>query len=293
MFDKPTFVSSILSKSMLRRQRKTAIMERVLKKKCNKRKGAVMDTFLPYLIVCPMVFMAGLIDAVAGGGGLISLPAYMIAGVPVHGAIATNKMSAAMGTVAATYRYGKSGFIHWKRALPCVVFALGGSYIGARITLLLSERSIQILMLFILPVTALYVLRGRSLDAERVPYSYGRTVLLSVLISFCIGIYDGFYGPGTGTFLLLLLTGLAHIGLTEAAGTTKVINLSTNISALVVFLLNGVVMLPLGIVAGLFSIAGNYVGTRIFTEKGTKFVKPFILVVLVIFFIKVLTELFG
>ena len=293
MFDKPTFVSSILSKSMLRRQRKTAIMERVLKKKCNKRKGAVMDTFLPYLIVCPMVFMAGLIDAVAGGGGLISLPAYMIAGVPVHGAIATNKMSAAMGTVVATYRYGKSGFIHWKRALPCVVFALGGSYIGARITLLLSERSIQILMLFILPVTALYVLRGRSLDAERVPYSYGRTVLLSVLISFCIGIYDGFYGPGTGTFLLLLLTGLAHIGLTEAAGATKVINLSTNISALVVFLLNGVVMLPLGIVAGLFSIAGNYVGTRIFTEKGTKFVKPFILVVLVIFFIKVLTELFG
>jgi predicted permeases len=287
------FVSSILSKSMLRRQRKTAIMERVLEKKCNKRKGAVMDTFLPYLIVCPMVFMAGLIDAVAGGGGLISLPAYMIAGVPVHGAIATNKMSAAMGTVVATYRYGKSGFIHWKRALPCVVFALGGSYIGARITLLLSERSIQILMLFILPVTALYVLRGRSLDAERVPYSYGRTVLLSVLISFCIGIYDGFYGPGTGTFLLLLLTGLAHIGLTEAAGTTKVINLSTNISALVVFLLNGVVMLPLGIVAGLFSIAGNYVGTRIFTEKGTKFVKPFILVVLVIFFIKVLTELFG
>ncbi len=133
-----------------------------------------MDTFLAYLIVCPMVFMAGLIDAVAGGGGLISLPAYMIAGVPVHGAIATNKMSAAMGTVAATYRYGKSGFIHWKRALPCVVFALGGSYIGARITLLLSERSIQILMLFILPVTALYVLRGRSLDVERVPYSYGR-----------------------------------------------------------------------------------------------------------------------
>ena len=87
---------------MLRRQRKTAIMERVLEKKCNKRKGAVMDTFLPYLIVCPMVFMAGLIDAVAGGGGLISLPAYMIAGVPVHGAIATNKMSAAMGTVVAT-----------------------------------------------------------------------------------------------------------------------------------------------------------------------------------------------
>ena len=70
-----------------------------------------MDTFLAYLIVCPMVFMAGLIDAVAGGGGLISLPAYMIAGVPVHGAIATNKMSAAMGTVVATYRYGKSGFI--------------------------------------------------------------------------------------------------------------------------------------------------------------------------------------
>lgn len=252
-----------------------------------------MDTFLTYLIVCPMVFAAGLVDAVAGGGGLISLPAYMIAGVPVHGAIATNKMSAAMGTVVATYRYARSGFVCWARALPCVIFALGGSYIGARITLLLPEQTIQILMLFILPVTALYVLRVRNLDAERVPYSYQKTVLISALISLCIGIYDGFYGPGTGTFLLLLFTGLAHVGLTEAAGTTKIINLSTNIAALVVFLQSGVVMMTLGIVAGLFSIAGNYVGTRIFTEKGTKFVKPFILVVLVIFFIKVLVELFG
>ena len=103
--------------------------------------------------------------------------------------------------------------------------------------------------------------------------------------------YDGFYGPGTGTFLMLLLTGVAHVSLNEAAGMTKVINLSTNIAAVAVFLYNGVVYFPLAIVAAVFGIAGNYIGAKYFTRKGTGFVKPVIIVVLTIFFIKVCLEL--
>ena len=103
--------------------------------------------------------------------------------------------------------------------------------------------------------------------------------------------YDGFYGPGTGTFLILLLTALAHIALQEAAGTTKVINLSTNISALTVFLANGMVDLKMGIIAGCFSIAGNYIGVKLFAEKGVKFVKPFMIAVLVIFLVKTIREM--
>ena len=89
-------------------------------------------TWLQFLIVCPLVFLAGFVDAVVGGGGLISIPAYMISGIPVHLTLGTNKLSAGMGTALATYRYAKSGFIHWKLALLCAIFALVGSTTGAQ-----------------------------------------------------------------------------------------------------------------------------------------------------------------
>lgn len=251
-------------------------------------------TIFPYLIVCPLVFLAGFIDAIAGGGGLISLPAYMIVGLPAHIAIGTNKLSAAMGTALATYRFGKSGYIKLKLALICAGFAIIGSTIGANIALLINEDMFKIIMLVILPLTAFYLIRSKNFDKsnETKPYSYTKTIALSLPISFVVGIYDGFYGPGTGTFLLLLFTGLAHMSLNMAAGTTKAINLVTNVTAIVVFILNGTILYSLGIVAGLFSIAGNYIGTKYFSKKGAKFVKPVIIVVLSIFFIKVCTEIF-
>ena len=149
----------------------------------------------------------------------------------------------------------------------------------------------KIIMLFILPVTAIYVFKSKALVTEKPPLSFTKTTVLSCAIALAIGAYDGFYGPGTGTFLLLLLTGAAHMKLTEANGTTKVINLTTNVSALAIFLLNGKVVLPLGITAGLFSIAGNYLGARRFSKGGASSVRSVMLIVLAIFFAKVLTEL--
>ena len=251
----------------------------------------MIPTFYTYRLVCPLTFLAGLVDAVAGGGGLISLPAYLIAGLPVHNAIATNKMSSSMGTTIATVRYGMSGFIPWKIALFCAVFAMVGSNIGANLALLLSDRVFKIVMLVILPLTAWYVLRGRALDGEREAFTAKKTTLIAMGIALAVGVYDGFYGPGTGTFLLLGLTALGHMPLQEANGTTKVINLTSNITALTVFLINGKVLLPLGIVAGLFNVAGNYLGARMFEKGGAKAVKPVMIVVLVIFFIRVITDL--
>ncbi|MGL6106493.1 sulfite exporter TauE/SafE family protein, partial [Romboutsia sp.] len=123
-------------------------------------------------------------------------------------------------------------------------------------------------------------------------FSSKKTFYYSLPISFFIGMYDGFYGPGTGTFLILLLTGVAHMKLNEAAGITKVINLTTNITSLVIYLLNGKVLIVVGVVAGCFGVLGNYLGTKYFSDKGAKGVKPIILVVLSIFFIKLLIEVF-
>lgn len=252
---------------------------------------------LHFLIVCPLVFLAGFVDAVAGGGGLISLPAYMMCGLPVHMAIATNKMSSAMGTALATWRYAANGFINWKLAPFCIICAFIGSAGGANLALLISENALRALLLLILPLTALYVMRSQSLAGTTPTAAPGQTnqqrvMLLAALAALFIGVYDGFYGPGTGTFLILLLVGLAKMPLTQANGLTKVINLTTNLAALLVFLLNAQVLLPLGLTAGCFSLTGNYLGTRCFTERGAAVARPIILLVLLIFFIKTVTEFF-
>lgn len=247
-------------------------------------------TLTHYLIVCPLVFLAGYIDAVAGGGGLVSLPAYLISGLPAHNAIATNKLSSAMGTTIATVRYAKDGFVPWKQAAFCVVFALLGSACGAELALMLDADVFKIIMLFILPLTAVYVFKSKALVSEKPPLSFLKTTALSCAIALVIGVYDGFYGPGTGTFLLLLLTAAAHMPLTSANGVCKVINLATNISALTVYIFSAKVLYPLGLAAGVFSIAGNFLGAKHFEKGGVKSVKPIMILVLSIFFIKVLYE---
>ena len=222
-----------------------------------------------FLIVCPLVGLAGFIDAIAGGGGLISLPAYLIAGLPPHAAIGTNKFGSCCGTVVATWQFACHGFIRWKQAVPAVALALAGSWLGARLALMVDPGTFKIIMLIILPLTGVYVLNKKALQASNPPYSVRRTMLIVALLSFVIGVYDGFYGPGTGTFLMLLLTAVAHVSLNEAAGLTKVINLSTNVAALAVFLTHGVVWMPLALAAAAFSVVGNYMGAKYFVSKGT------------------------
>ncbi len=255
--------------------------------------STIMETIVKYWPVFPAVFIAGIVDAIAGGGGLITLPVYMLVGLPPHEAIGTNKMSSCMGTTTATYRFAREGYINFRLALFAVVFALAGSYTGAQISLRISNESFKILMLFILPVTAWFVLRTRNFDIKREPYGFKKTCALSCLIAFVIGAYDGFYGPGTGTFLILLLTSVAHLTLKEANGLTKAINMTTNVTSLAVFLYNGTVLLPLGIMAGLCNIAGNWIGVSFFDKKGGSVVKPVMLLVLTIFLGKTILELTG
>lgn len=244
-----------------------------------------------YLIVCPLVFLAGFVDSIAGGGGLISLPAYIISGLPVHQAIATNKLSSSMGTAIATGRFYKSGMINLRIAMPLILSAFGGSHLGAHLTLLIREDMFQIIMLFLVPLTAWYVLRMNPFQKEVEPLPAGKALARGLVIAFLAGIYDGFYGPGTGTFLLILFTGVLHMHLIEANGIAKAINLTTNLSALAVFLYKGAIIIPLGLAAGIFSISGNYFGAKVFMSGGRKVVRPLLLFVLLIFFIKLLYEI--
>jgi len=254
-----------------------------------------MPTWAVYAIVCPLVLLSGFVDAVAGGGGFFSLTAYLLAGLPVHNAIATNKLSATIGTSLAAYRYTRRGFVPWKLAVICIPAALLGSTAGARLALAVPDTAFRWIMLAIIPVSGYYVLRRKDLDGGR-PLSelpYGRTALHSGLIALGIGVYDGFYGPGTGTFMLLLLSGLAGLDLNTSAGTAKISNWATNLAALAVFITSGNVYYVLGLTASAFSLLGNYLGTMSFYKKGGRLARPMILLVLVVFFGKLLSELLG
>lgn len=252
-------------------------------------------TPMQFMIVCPLVFAAGYIDSIAGGGGLISLPAYLLSGLPVHAGIATNKLSSAMGTTIATVRFAKAGYVNWRLAVFCVAAALVGASLGANLALLISDALFRVLMLIILPLVALYVLRKKNLFADdgKAQLPFVKLAVFASAIAFAIGMYDGFYGPGTGTFLILLLTRFAHMELKQANGITKVINLTSNLASLTVYLLSGQVLLPLGLAAGAFSILGNYLGSRSFAKKGAAIARPVILLVLTLFFARTVLELLG
>lgn len=253
--------------------------------------GERMDlNITTFLIVCPLVFLAGLIDSIAGGGGLISLPAYMIAGVPPHIALGTNKLSSCIGTVASTARYVRNKSVNYKIGGVSIVLALAGSFLGANLALLANEAVIKHLLLFVIPFTAFFVLKNKKNDGRGKELPEKITFLIACTASFFIAIYDGFYGPGTGTFLLLSYTALAGMDIRTASGNTKLVNLSSNIAAVITFLLHGKLILVLGLTAAVFSIAGHYIGSGLVLKKGYNIVKPIMVVVLALLFITLIIE---
>lgn len=162
---------------------------------------------ITFLIVCPLVFLGGLVDAVAGGGGLIALPAYLIAGVPAHLALGTNKLSSAMGTVVSAFRLWRAGFLNIRKSLPAIVCSLLGSAAGAHLALLVPERVFELILVGLLPIAAFFVLSKRAVMSNDEGIITARKQLVILCISSLIcGVYDGFYGPGAGTFMLLAFT---------------------------------------------------------------------------------------
>lgn len=248
-------------------------------------------TIHTFLIVCPLVFLASFVDSIAGGGGLIALPAYLIAGLPPHNAIATNKLSSCIGTSIATVRYCKNKLVDWGIGIPSIILALAGSTLGANLALLVSENFLKYLLIIILPLVGFYIFRNKNF-AQKVntnPLPRKKVYLIACTASFFIGAYDGFYGPGTGTFLILIYTGLAKMDIGIASGNTKLVNFSSNIAALVTFLFNGKIIFVLGLTAALFSIAGSYIGSGLVLKNGFKIIRPIILVVISLLLIKVIT----
>lgn len=243
------------------------------------------------LIVAVGVFLASFMDAIAGGGGIISVPTYLLAGLPMHVALGTNKLSAGLGSLASTGRYIKSGYVDWKLGVPSIVLALIGAHFGTSLQLMIEEKYLQYLLLIVLPVVAFVVLRQRQFPEERGEIDRRKQCAIVWLASFVVGAYDGFYGPGTGTFLLLIYCNLAKMDVRTAGGNVKLVNLSSNIGAFVTSLRSGQVFLVLGLIGAVTSIAGHYVGSGLAIKNGSKIVRPTVVIVLILLAVKVVYEL--
>lgn len=245
------------------------------------------------LLICCGVFCASFMDAIGGGGGIISLPTYLLAGLPVHFALGTNKLSSCIGTVASTVRYIKNGYVDWLLGIPSIALALGGAHFGTKLQLAIDEQYLKLVLLFVLPVIAVILLRKKELPECRAVVNewYRRTIVWGA--SLLIGIYDGFYGPGTGTFLLLAFCYLARLDVRTASGNVKLVNLSSNVGALCTSLAAGKVLIPLGLTAAVFSITGQYLGAGLALKNGSRIVRPVILLVTLLLAGKVILELLG
>ena len=245
------------------------------------------------IIVVIGVFLGSFMDAIAGGGGIITVPTYLIAGLPTHFALGTNKLSAGIGTVASTGRFIKSGYVNWKLGIPSIVLALIGSHFGTKLQLMLDEKYLQYLLLVVLPVVAFVVLRQRKLPEEPGLIDPAPQMVIVCLAALVVGAYDGFYGPGTGTFLLLIFCNLAKMDVRTAGGNVKLVNLSSNIGSLFTSLMAGKIFVVLGLIGAAAALAGHYIGSGLAIKSGSKIVKPTVIVVLVLLAAKVIQGLIA
>ena len=245
------------------------------------------------LLICAGVFLDSFMDAIAGGGGIISVPTYLIAfsGLPAYYALGTNKLSAGIGTVFSTARFIKNGYVNWRLVTPAIFLALLGSMGGTWLQLRTPDVILKYLLLVVLPVVAFVTLRSREWPDEPGQIDPRRQMAIVWAGALVIGAYDGYYGPGTGTFLMLIFIRLAKLDTRHAAGGVKVINLASNVGSLLTALLAGKVFVGVGLISAVASIAGHYIGAGLAIKNGSRIVRPTVIIVLILLTLKVGSEL--
>lgn len=222
--------------------------------------------------------LAGFVDAIAGGGGMIGVPALLSAGLPPVAALATNKMQSVVGTAMAAATYWRRGFISLKALLPALILTYAGSLMGALVVRQIDVTLLDIAVPVALIGIALYFLFAPNLSdadkAARLPFG-----LFVPVMGLIVGFYDGIFGPGTGSFFTIGFVMLFGLGLTRASGNTKILNLVSNLAALTIFIPSGDVVWPAAIAMAIGQLVGGYIGARTGIRYGAKVIRPLVVVV--------------
>ncbi len=245
------------------------------------------DTGLLLLVVA--AFCAGAIDAVVGGGGLIQIPA-LFAVYPAESAatlFGTNKCASVVGTANATWCYARQVKMPWRTILPAALAAFVLSYLGAAAVAWLPKDAVRPLILILLMLAALYTLKRKDFgQLHRPAHSGHRELLYALLLGGAIGFYDGFFGPGTGSFLIFLFVRYFGFDFLHASASAKVVNVATNLAALAYFVPNGYLLPMLALVMAAANVSGSVAGSWLALRHGSAFVRKAFLVLVGVLIVK-------
>ena len=231
--------------------------------------------------------LAGFVDAIAGGGGMIALPALLAAGVPPVAALGTNKLQSVIGTGAAAITYWRKGFVDPKTIVFAIACTFAAAFVGAFVVKQIDTSLLQVAVPVALIAIALYFLFAPRLsDADR--HARLRFGVFVPVMGAVIGFYDGIFGPGTGSFLTIGFVGLFGLGLTRASGHTKALNLASNFGALALFIPSGDIVWPAAIAMAVGQIVGGYLGALTGIRFGAKLIRPLVVVISIALAIKLL-----
>jgi hypothetical protein len=234
------------------------------------------------VFLCAFSLLAGFIDSVVGGGGLIQIPAMLLLlpGLPVATILGTNKFASCAGTAIAVQRYSRHVSIDWATVAPAATAAFVFSFLGSRTVALLNTAVMRPVVLVLLIVVAIYVFFIKDLGLVHQPkHAPDKAKWIGVLVGAALGFYDGFFGPGTGSFLIFTFVGVFGFDFLAASASAKAINLATNLASVIYFGWTGHIIYAYAVPMALCSVLGAAIGTRLAIAKGSRFVRIFFLVI--------------
>ena len=247
-------------------------------------------------LLCCFAFLAGFIDSIVGGGGLIQVPAMLVLlpDAPVATVFGTNKLAAISGTLVAARQYAQRVQIDWRTVLPAAGAAFVCSFSGAHAVSLIDARVMRPLVLVLLIAVAIYTFIRKDFGSIHAPkLDAGRQTLFAVMTGAGLGFYDGFFGPGTGSFLIFAFVGVFGFDFLIASASSKIVNVATNLAALLYFAGAGHIVYRIALPMAACNVLGSLVGTRLATRKGSGFVRVLFLVVVVCIIVRFAYDIFA
>lgn len=248
------------------------------------------EKFLILSIIC---FFGAIVDAISGGGGLITLPAYFSIGFDPYMALGTNKLSAALSTIASAYKFWKAKKVNTEIVGKLFLYSFAGAILGVKTAVSIDVKYFKPLSFFILVIVFLYALKNKQIG-EKSDYQgpTPKNMLYGKIMALGLGFNDGFLGPGTAAFLMFCLIKIFKFDFSNASGNTKILNLSSNMASLIVYAYLGKINWAYGIGIALVMTVGAIVGSKMAILKGNKFIKPMFLIVTAVLILKMSKEIF-
>lgn len=245
-----------------------------------------------FIVFFVVAFVGGFIDAIAGGGGLICLPVLMMMGVPAHTALATNKLQGSFGTLSATINFALKGYIDFKEIFLGIVFTFIGACLGTTLILFLDAGFLNYLIPILLFIVFVYTIFSPNLGkVEKDSKMSARAFYL--IFGLILGFYDGFFGPGAGSFWIFVFIGLLGFTMKKAVAYTKVLNFTSNIVSLAVFIIGGHMLWAVGLLMGVGQILGGYVGSNFVINKDVKYIRIIFLTMVGLTILKLIYNFFN